>query len=362
MSNKSILALGADIKSRPLMARGRDIYYGCDIGDLSDAGNLKLFRKEIRRLIKKAGKKPDVVVCDLHPGYFSTRFAKDNRELFGRYCKVVQVQHHHAHIGSVLAEADIKKPVIGVSFDGTGFGSDGNFWGGEFLLVKRSGFRRLAHLKYRMMPGSDKVVYEPWRMALSIVGKEAEGFIEGVAKTDKEFLLSMMDKRINSPLTSSAGRLFDGAAALIGICRFASYEAEGPMKLEKICDNSIRGFYGKKVSLTSDNGCYIIDTDAIFSGIIKDLKKGKPKEFIATRFHNSIAEIISETCIRLSNENKIKTIALSGGVFQNRFLTDRVIVKLSDSGFKVLINKDRAVNDLNISLGQYYVSCNTCKG
>jgi len=361
MSNKSILALGADIKSRPLMAQGKKLYYGPEVGDLSDAQNFKLFEKGVVGLIKRVGRKPDIIASDLHPGYFSTRFG---RELSDQLPKVEYrlIQHHHAHIGSVLAEADINKPVIGVSFDGTGFGSDGNFWGGEFLLVKRSGFRRLAHLKYRMMPGSDKVVYEPWRMDLSIVGREAKGFIKGVARSDEELLLSMMDKRINSPLTSSAGRLFDGAAALIGICRFASYEAEGPMKLEKICDNSIRGFYGKKVSLTSDNGCYIIDTDAIFSGIIKDLKKGKPKEFIATRFHNSIAEIISETCIRLSNENKIKTIALSGGVFQNRFLTDRVIVKLSDSGFKVLINKDRAVNDLNISLGQYYVSCNTCKG
>lgn len=361
MSNKTILALGADTKNRSLIAHGKKLYYGPDIGDLSDARNFELFKKGVARLIKRIGKNPDVIACDLHPGYFSTRFG---RELIDRLsvADYRQIQHHHAHIASVLAETGVKGPVIGVSFDGTGFGSDGNFWGGEFLLAGKSGFKRLAHLKYRMLPGGDRVVYEPWRMVLSILGKEGSGLIKGVGKRKKELVLSMMEKGINSTLSSSAGRLFDTAAALIGICRFASYEAEGPIRLEKMCDNKIEDTYEQKGSWSTGDDCYIIDTGAIFSGMVKDLKKEKAKGFIATKFHNSISDIILSMTKRLSKKLKVKSVALSGGVFQNRFLAERTIERLIGSGLEVLTNKNRAVNDFNISLGQYYVSCNTGKG
>lgn len=359
MSNKTILALGADIKNRFLITNGHTVFTGPEIGNLEDFSNYERFRKEIAKLISRIGTKPHVVVHDLHPGYFSTRLAQKNQSLFASNFRLIQVQHHHAHIASVLAEYGIKKPVIGVSFDGAGFGADGNMWGGEFLMVKGADFKRLGHLKYRMMPGADKVVYEPWRMVLSILGKRGLYFIKGVREKDKELILSMMSKNINSPLSSSAGRLFDAAAALLGICRFASYEAEGPIKLEAMCKNQIEQRY--EFRILNSNGCYIIDTDGLFLGMARDIKKGKDKAFIATRFHNSMVEIIVSMVKRLSKQLGLKDVALSGGVFQNKFLKSGVIKRLNGSGFNLFTNNKTPANDFNISLGQYYISCSTCK-
>lgn len=355
--NKKILALGADIKNRILFTKSKSLCFGLDIGDLSDAQNSEFFKKEVGKVTKKF--KPDIIACDLHPGYFSTRLAKEYNLKF-KNSRLKPIQHHHAHIASVMEEHNLKRQVLGVSFDGTGFGQDGNFWGGEFLLVDRSGFKRLAHLKYRMMPGGDKVVYQPWRMVLSILGKKASSILTGVKRKDKQLVLEMISKNINSPLTSSAGRLFDAAAALLGVCIYALYEAEGPINLEAMCDKKIRGRYPFKI--TKEKSGLLIDTDGLFSGMLNDLKKGKDRRLIATKFHNSMAEIVIATVKKLSKTFGIKDIALSGGVFQNNFLKTKVIEKLAASGFNVFTNVETPVNDFNISLGQYYVSCSTGKG
>jgi len=362
--HKTILALGSDIKNRFLLAKGNSFHFGRDLGDLSEAENFELFKREVRKAVKNI--KPDIIACDLHPNYFSSLFAKECSLQLKAYPVKLRngagslqlIQHHHAHIASVMQEHNLKGPVLGVSFDGTGYGQDGNSWGGEFLLVDRSGFKRIAHLKYRMMPGGDKVVKEPWRMTLSILGKRAISFMREVDRKDKQTILFMMAKNINSPLTSSAGRLFDAAAALLGICAFASYEAEGPIKLEAMCDGKVEGHYKSSVFKKGSN--LVIDTDEIFSGMLKDLKKGKNKRLIATRFHNSMAEIIVGMAKKLSRSFGIKDIALSGGVFQNNFLKNKVVAGINDSGMKVFTNIQTPVNDLNISLGQYYVSC--CSG
>ena len=168
---KTILALGADLKSRFLIGKGKEITFGPDIGDLGQAQNFEKFKKAVRRVIKK--NKPDLVGCDLHPGYFSTRFANEYSSKLNRRL----IQHHHAHIASVIEEHGLKKPLLGVSFDGTGLGIDGKIWGGEFLLVDKKDSTRLAHLKYQMMPGGEKVVMEPWRMVLSILKDEGMDFV-----------------------------------------------------------------------------------------------------------------------------------------------------------------------------------------
>ena len=357
MWNKTILALGADIKNRFLISSSGSLYFGPDIGDLSEAKNYELFKKEVLKATKEF--KPDIIACDLHPGYFSTKFARElNSQLSTLNCQLIQ--HHHAHIASVMQEHNLKRPLIGVSFDGTGYGRDENSWGGEFLLVEKSRFKRLAHLKYRLMPGGDKVVGEPWRMALSILGKKAFPFLSGVRKKDKELILTMMRKNINSPKTSSAGRLFDAAASLLGVCVKALYEAEGPIKLEAMCDQRIDKRY--EFEIDKENGYFIINADGLFLGMLKDIKIGKGRSLIATKFHNSMAEIIVATVKRLSRSLGIKDIALSGGVFQNNFLKTKVIKGMADSGFNVFTNIKTPVNDLNISLGQYYVSCNSRKG
>jgi len=349
MSNKVVMALGADMKNRFLVAKNNRFYFGPDIGDLSDAKNYEFFKKEVKKAIRRF--KPDVITHDLHPGYFSSRILKDE--------DVKTVQHHHAHIASVIEEHGLKNPVIGVSFDGTGFGTDGNIWGGEFFLADKHGTERAAHFKYLKLPGGDKVTSEPWRMVMSILGKEGTPFLKKVKKKDMELVLSMCDKNINSPLSSSAGRLFDAAAALIGICEFASYEAEGPIKLEKLTQENENSSYKFKILKEKDK--YIVDTKPLFLEIIEDLKKKRNKSLIATKFHNTMVSIIVKVVGKLSKANKVKDVALSGGVFQNKFLKNKVTERLSFLGFNVFSNVKFPVNDLNISLGQYYVSCNTSK-
>ena len=354
MSNdmsKTILALGADIKNRFLLARGRELFFGPCLSDLSDARNYEVFAREVRKAVKRA--KPDIVSCDLHPGYFSTRLAMEYKPATGSK-GLRPVQHHHAHIASVMFEHGLKGPVLGVSFDGTGYGTDGNIWGGEFLVVDRKGFKRAAHLKYWKMPGGDRAVAEPWRMALGILGEKGVSFLKGVPKKDKELVLAMLKKDINSPLTSSAGRLFDAAAALLGLCLYAEVEAEGPVKLELACDEGVKASYAFRSR--REGGMDIIDTKGLFAGMAADLKKGRRKEEIAAKFHNSMSGIIVGTVKKISKKTGIKDVALSGGVFQNRFLASRAAEGLARAGFRVFTNKDTVVNDLNIALGQYYVS------
>ncbi|NQT95342.1 MAG: carbamoyltransferase HypF [Candidatus Omnitrophica bacterium] len=351
----NILALGADIKNKFLLANGKRLSFGPEIGDLSDAKNYESLKKEVSKAIKN--KKLDIIAHDLHPGYFSSRLAGELKDQFPS-SKLHAVQHHHAHIASILAEHKLKKGVLGVAFDGTGFGEDSNIWGGEFIFAKGSNFRRLAHLKYVMMPGGERIVHEPWRMVLSILGKEGAAFIKDVSSEEKKLILKMVDKGINSPLTSSAGRLFDAAAALLGVCTKASYEAEGPIRLEKICKEGEDGTY--PFNLVTKKDMSIIDTAPIFKHMAKDLKNKKPKAIMATKFHNSIADIIIKVVKRLSNKFKTKDVVLSGGVFQNQFLTKKVVEGLGSLRFNVLMNKSTP-NDNNIALGQYYVSCNSCK-
>lgn len=352
MSNKNekiVLAFGADLKSRFLLARGRSFSFGPDIGDLGEAKNFEIFKKEIRKATKLS--KPDVFACDLHTGYFSTRLATEYN--------AKPIQHHHAHIASVIEEHGLTKPILGVSFDGTGLGTDGNIWGGEFLLVGKKGFKRLAHLSYSKMPGGDKVTHEPWRMALGILGKDAKAFLKKPSEKEKDAILAIMAKNINSPLTSSAGRLFDAASAILGVCEYASFEAEGPIKLEKMCKEHIEDFY--KFKLMKKEGQHIIDTKSVFQSMINDIKNKKEKSLIATKFHNSIAKIIKDTVRKLSKDTKIKDVALSGGVFQNKYLLKKTTKDLISSGFNVFTNEKNPVNDLNIALGQYYVSSRTGK-
>lgn len=356
---KTVFAAGSDIKNKFLFAKEGFLYAGEESGDLSDAANYETFKKETSSLAKKINAQAEIIACDLHPAYFSAQFAKSSHKWLAKKHRIVPVQHHHAHIASVMHECGLKGPVIGVSFDGTGYGTDGNIWGGEFLVARRKDFERKAHLKYLMMPGGDKVVFEPWRMVLSVLGEEGASFLKEVPKKDKGLVLEMISKKINAPLTSSAGRLFDAAAALLGICAYASHEAEGPIKLEAMCDKNVKGSY--KFNTVKSEGIYIIDTTSLFREMAKDLRRNKKASAIATKFHNSMVKIITQTVRNLSKETGIKKVALSGGVFQNKYLKENVMKGLLRAGFKVYVNKSIPVNDLNIAIGQYYVSSGSSK-
>lgn len=353
------LCLGADIKNRFLFVEGERWRFGPDYHDLALAENYQGFRSRVFRLCRGLKAKPVVIACDRHPGYLSTHLAKEVAASLPGH-RMIFVQHHHAHIASVMNEHALKRPVIGVSFDGTGFGTDGHIWGGEFLLVERGTFRRLAHLRYFQMPGGDRVVREPWRMVLSILGQRARGRLRKVGRKQQDIVLSMMARDFNSPLTSSAGRLFDAAAALLGLGETAAYEAQGPVRLEALCEPTCEAGYDFKVDRT--DGLLVVDTQPVFRQMLKDVKDGKTKAFIATRFHNTMADMIIVTVKRLSRATGIRDVALSGGVFQNRFLREAVTARLSRSPYHVFFNERTPVNDFNISLGQYDVSRRSGKG
>ena len=347
-----VLAAGADLKNRFLIARGRRLVAGPRLGDLAEIGPYLKYKTGI--LSRLGRRRPMVVACDLHPGYFSTRFAREAWTAKGHGPRVVGVQHHHAHIASVIQEHRLTPPVLGVSFDGTGFGTDGRIWGGEFLLVGRRGFRRLAHLKYMRMPGGERVVREPWRMVLSVLGGAALPFLKKVKKTDLRLVRAMLVTDIPMPLTSSAGRLFDAAAALLGVCAYASYEAQGPIALEGLCRDGITASYAH--GCVRQDGVLVIDPRPVFTGMCADIKKKVPSAVIACKFHNAMADIIVATVRRLARGAGVRKIALSGGVFQNRYLASRVKEKLGGLRFSVFTNERLPVNDWNIAWGQYYVS------
>ncbi|MBD3426697.1 MAG: hypothetical protein GF409_05655 [Candidatus Omnitrophica bacterium] len=357
MKRKKVLALGADLKNRALLADGCDFYYTGDAGDLSDAANYASFRKGVLRLLKKADSLPEVIAYDLHPGFYSARFAREYIEEHPRV-KECPVQHHHAHIASVMQEHGLNGPVIGVSFDGTGYGSDGASWGGEFLVVDRKSFRRAAHLEYIKMPGGDKVIAEPWRMALSITGTEAAPLLGEVPEEDIKIVLDMIERGFNTPLTSSAGRLFDAAAALTGLCQYARHPAEGPIKLEALCRRGEKGRY--PYSVRGSDGLLVADTREAFRQMTSELTSGESKSACATRFHNTMIDVVASVAGKLAETIGLNEVVLSGGVFQNEYLREGAVRELSRKCFKVYTNNNMPVSDLNIALGQYYVSCNSC--
>jgi len=350
-SNKAIIALGADIKNRVAAGRGTELYAGEDIQDLAVRDNFKRFVKNVDGIVRKTGK-PGIAAFDMHPLYFSSIYAKE--KFGGRGTELFPVQHHHAHIASVMFEHKITAGIIAVAFDGTGYGTDGNIWGGEFFWAKGGQFVRAAHLKYMKMPGGDKVVSEPWRMVYGILGRKAEGLLRKVPARDKDIVLQMLEKSINCPLSSGAGRIFDAAAALLGLVLHAKFEAEGPIMLEKVSKDKTRDTY--EYAVKNDGEIDILDVLPVFTGIIRDMKKGKEVSFIGSKFHNTIVNMIVKEVRRLAGKLKTRNAVLSGGVFQNTLIMDGVMKGLEDAGLKVYTNNLIPVNDLNIAYGQYYLA------
>lgn len=350
MKHHWILAVGADLKNQFVFGQGDKISFGPEIDDLSEVENFVRFQKAVTRALKQRKASPDVIAYDLHPNYFSCQHARELGHLFPR-AKLVGVQHHQAHIASVMSEYGLRKPVLGIAFDGTGYGSDGKIWGGEFLAVNRAKFSRLAHFKYQPMPGGEKVVYEPWRMVLSILGVKGLPFVSAKNKTA---VLTMIQKNIHCPNSSSVGRLFDAAAALLGVCPVARFEAEGPIKLEAMCRQDVDEFY--PINVERSQGKEIIDPLPMFLAMGRDLRKRKEASFIATKFHNTIANVTIDLARALTRRLRSKDIVLSGGVFQNVYLRTKIMEGLRETGCRVFTNEKNSVNDFNIALGQYHVS------
>ena len=359
-----ILATGGELKNTFTLGFDNQAIVSQHIGDLKNYETYEFFGDAVNRFLHLFRQKPHTVVSDMHPDYLSTRFAKNfhaqqiKRGINnGRW---LQVQHHHAHIASCMAENKLNERVIGIALDGTGYGDDGNIWGGEFFKADLSNYQRFAHFEYIPMPGGDKSIQSPWRMALSFLANAFDNedefidlpFLQGRATEDIKLILSMIRKKLNSPLTSSAGRVFDAVAALLGVCTESCFEAEPPMRLESIIMESVDDFY----SYNFDEN--VISFKPTFREIVEDLQSDITAEAIAAKFHNTIARTIVDLAKLIRDEAGLDKVVLSGGTFQNKYLTEKSVRLLKEEGFDVFTHHHVPCNDGGISLGQLAIAAN----
>lgn len=346
----SVLATGGMLKNTFALTTGRRAFLSQHLGNVSDADSAQHFEGTFRRFSRLLKLEPEAVVSDMHPDYPTTRFAERLAE--EKHIPHLQVQHHHAHIASCLAENGRRGPVIGVAMDGTGYGPDGTIWGGEFLVADLAGYERAYHLGRARMPGGEQAVHNPDRMAASYLSRLLGGdeAVERMAPTMGErecrLALQVAEKESFSPLTSSCGRLFDAIAALLDVRHTVTYRGQAAMELEAQCADDEDGAYEVEFDGTE------IGLGPLFRGICRDLDEGLETGVIAARFHNTLSRVIVEGCRRLRRDRGIETVALSGGSMQNGRLLEMVIPALRDDGFDVLVHTRVPPGDGGLCLGQ----------
>jgi hydrogenase maturation protein HypF len=362
-----VLACGAELKNTFCLAKDGRAFVSHHIGDLENAETLRSFTEGIEHFRRLFDIEPQLVAHDLHPDYLSSKYAAglDGVDLLG-------VQHHHAHVASCLTDNCEAGPVIGVAFDGTGYGSDGTIWGGEFLVADLARFERAGYLDPVPMPGGAAAIRQPWRMAAAYLAASYPGGLPaGLAvrqRNERQWapVLTMAERGINSPVTSSAGRLFDAVAALLGVRDAVNYEGQAAIELEQLADPAERGSYRARISAqavtparepTSPNlTLQVVSGADLIRAAAEDMMAGAALPVIAGRFHNGVAAAIVSVCGKLREQTGLGVVALSGGVFQNSLLTGRVVTALTDSGFRVLTHSRVPCNDGGISLGQAAVA------
>jgi hydrogenase maturation protein HypF len=364
-----VLGCGADLKNTFTLTKGSFAIPSQHIGDMENHETLKCFEESLENLKSVYRVNPIAIVHDLHPGYLSTRWAM-NQGSGGRgqgagktAMKRYGIQHHYAHIGSVMAENGLCNKVIGVAFDGTGYGADGNLWGGEFLIADIDGFERVGQFKYIPLPGGEAAIREPWKMAVSYVLDAARenasryleqaGFIKKHGRVPVEQVMTIARSRELSPFSSGAGRLFDAVSALMGICDVNTFEGEAAMALESFVQEGVPDEY--PVEFDTENEYTVIDFSRTMLEIIKDFAGNTDRRFISTRFHNTVAAAIKTVVCKVSKRQGIPDVALSGGTFQNLYLLNRTVRLLKSEGMNVFCNQKVPSNDAGISLGQAYI-------
>ncbi|MBN1576051.1 MAG: carbamoyltransferase HypF [Chitinispirillaceae bacterium] len=348
-----IAATGAELKNCFALGKGSKAILSQHIGDLKNSETLQFFEEAYGRLCMLMRVKPSIVAHDLHPDYLSTMFARKTG------LPLIAVQHHHAHIASCCAEHGIARKVIGVALDGTGYGTDGAVWGGEFLIADMRGFERAAHLRYVGMPGGDRAAVEPWRMAAAYLydcfGEESfamhRDLVSGVHGDKLAIIAEALRKGINCPQTSSAGRLFDAVASLCGLCNEMTFEAEAAMRLEAACGDALGV---KPYQWRNNDG--LIDLRETIGRICDDRRNRVSIDEIVTRFHATIIAVIVETCARLRGACGIDSVVLSGGCFQNRCIFEAAVRRLQENGFIVYTHHLVPCNDGAVALGQLAVA------
>lgn len=353
-----VLGCGADLKNTFTLTKGSYAVPSQHIGDMENYETLKFYEECLENLKAVYRIQPEAVVHDLHPGYLSTQWAlRQGRKLFG-------IQHHYAHVGSVMAEYGLKGPVIGVAFDGTGYGTDGNLWGGEFMIADISGFEHLAQFRYVPLPGGETAILEPWRAAVSYIvnatgGRAWEyldriGFVSKYGRTSIEQIMRIIPYPESSPLSSGCGRLFDAVSAILGACDMNTFEGEAAMALESLTRKGIEDEY--HVEFSMENGYIVVDFSDTIMAVCEDVADMIDRGIVAARFHNTIASAVRAIVIDASKRYGIRDAALSGGAFQNIYLLERTTRLLrGGAGLNVYLNRKVPCNDAGVSLGQAYL-------
>jgi len=390
---EEILACGAELKNTFCLTKEGYAFLSQHIGDLENFETLASYEASIEHFKRLFRVNPRVIAYDMHPDYLATKYAQSqiaNCEL------QVAVQHHHAHIASCMAEHGLKERVIGVAFDGTGYGADGRIWGGEFLVADYGGFERAGHLAYVPMPGGEAAIKKPYRMALSHLhraygslraepprpelGAKAQGealeldlpLLRRVDPVELKVIEHQIETGLNSPLTSSTGRLFDAVSALIGVRDVVNYEAQAAIELEMIAAEDVEEGYtlraepprpelgakaqGEAIHLSPTPYPLILDPAPLIRAIVADIKRGVDRSVISAKFHNAVAAMVLDVCGIIREREGLNKVVLSGGVFQNVYLLRRSLHLLRRAGFEVYIHRLVPCNDGGISLGQALVA------
>jgi len=359
--SKQVLGCGAELKNTFCLTKDNHAFLGQHIGDMENLETLEHFESTIALYQRLFRIQPELIAHDLHPDYLATRWAQTASERSN--LPLIGVQHHHAHIVSCLVDNEIQEPVIGVAFDGTGYGTDGHIWGGEFLVADFQQFQRKAHFEYLPLPGGAAAINRPYRTAIgyiyALLGEEAltpeiPG-LHGIDEVKLDLIKRQIDRSINTPLTSSCGRLFDAVSALLGIRGEIDYEGQAAVELEMAADEGTEHRFYPYV-IEDNNGISIIRLRELFAAILSDLTQGVSVSTISTKFHNTVALMVSKICSRLAEKTGITRVALSGGVFQNRLLMRKVTAALETAGLAPLIHHRVPCNDGGISLGQAVIA------
>lgn len=347
------LACGSYLKNTIALAKGDYIFLSQHLGDISNLESYQHYKKVVAHFKKIYQINPQIIAHDFHTGYLATQFAQTQQG------KKVRVQHHHAHIVSCMLDNQIKDRVIGLAFDGAGLGTDDKIWGGEFLICDYSGFERIGQLKYVKMPGGEKAVEEPWRMATSYLYHsygDNQKLIQKMIAIDNSKINEMiriLQAGLNTPQTSSMGRFFDAVSALLGLANYISYQAQAAIRLESLASN-VNEIYTYHIENNDDY--YIVNTFPLIRDIVRDIETGIKREVIAGRFHNTIIDFSISLCELIKENYKINAVALSGGVFQNRIILEGIYNRLKEKGFEVYIHSSIPCNDGGVSVGQLLVA------
>ena len=357
-SYPQVLAMGGELKTTHCILKGNFAFVSPHIGDMETPQARDFFHESLVLMKRITESEPSIIACDLHPAYYSTRAA---HELPSE--STFQIQHHHAHIVSCMAENQIEGDVIGLAMDGTGFGPDGTAWGGEFLVASETSFQRFGHLQYLVLPGGEKAVREPWRIAVSLLktayGPSWRKIVEQLNLIPEQFQMDILDKiidgKIHSPVSSGLGRLFDGVAALLGLRSTVSFEGQAAMELEALSTGTLTPPYPFNI-LRNDSEPYRVNTASTIRAIVADLTANRSKSAIATAFHQTIIEVFVAMAEKMRKATGLTRVVLSGGCFQNKILLEGGIDRLTKEGFDVFSHGLIPTNDGGISLGQAVIA------